>query len=203
MGDEVSKNEIAREDVIAAAQLFVAKGVKNPDELLDSKEEEAQKLWQLHDDWVQQESKRIETLPFDDAIRARIAIDTLWYDAGFTGVDILDEIAGDWLVNALGDADHAHRRNLANEVKAKIREIQEKIKEQDPTYEIQDLDSADWNPSRAASSEEFYADYAYFTGPEQATIEDAVSKYLNFHPDADSAEVKKEMERAAQEYTES
>ena len=206
MGDEVPKNEITREDIIAAARPFVQSGIKNPDELLDSTEEGAKELWRLHDEWTEQESQRVKGLPIDEAVRANIAIDTIWYDAGFTDINILDEISGDWLINALDLPNSVRRRDLANEVEAKIREIQEKIKEQDPAYEIWDPSSrtlSDWNPPRNAAPREFYGDYAYFIGPEKATVKEAVSKYLSFHPDADSPEVKKEMERAAREYTES
>lgn len=199
------ESKVTREDVISAAHRFVQDGIKSPDELLDGDSEDGKKLWLLHDNWVEQESQRIKTLPFSEAIRARVVMDTIWYDAGFTGIDILDKIASDWLVNALGDADYAHRRDLASEIKAKIREIQEKIKEQDPAYEVWDPDSMtlfDWNPPRNAPPAEFYADYAYFAGPEKATVDKAASKYLQFHPDADSSIVKTEMEKAAEKYTE-
>lgn len=200
------EDKVTREDVIAAAQPFVAKGVKSPDELLlDRQNEEAQRLWRLHDEWIGLESQRIKDLPIDEAVRASIALNTIWYDAGFTGTDILDEISSEWLISALDLADGARRRDLADVVNAKIREIQEKIKEQDPTYEIWDPGSmtlSDWNPPRNAAPGEFYADYAYFIGPEKATIDEAVSEYLRFHPDADTLAIKAEMERAAAEYTE-
>ena len=205
MGGEVSKNEITREDIITAARPFVQSGIKNPDELLDSKEEGAKELWRLYDEWIKRESQRIEGLPIDEAVRANIAFYTIWYDAGFTDINILDEISSDWLINALDLPNSARRRDLANEVKAKIREIQERIKEQDPAYEIWDPDSktlSDWNPPRNAAPREFYDDYAYFIGPEKATVKEAVSKYLSFHPGADASTVSSEMEQAATEYSE-
>ena len=157
----------------------------------------------MYETWLSQESTRISSLPTDEAVQASIDFNALFFDAGFTDTDLLDEVANDFLVNALSLADEAHRRDLADKVKSKILEVQEKIKELNPSYEITSLDEpGEWNPSRNAAPKEFYADFAYHWGPEGVTVDTAVADYCKYHPDADTAAVKVEMEEAAQEYSE-
>lgn len=189
-------SELSRESIIEAARPFIEKGIKNPDELLDSNDPNAEKLWELHDAWVAQETDKIPELPLDDRIRASIALDTIWYDAGFTGIETLEEIVSDYLIgNTLSMADESHRRDLANEVNAKVHEVEVKIKEQDPSYEFWDpkLKLSDWNPSRDASVKDFYTDYAYNFGTEEDKVDEAANLYLRFHADTDINAVKKEM----------
>ncbi len=200
---------VSRDKLLAAARPFVESGVQDPDDLYDSPDEAAQALLSLHDDWQRAETERIKELPLADKIRATIAMDTVWLDAGFNGIELLSRVSADWLMELLATVDQARSRSLSNEVKAKIREIVSKIKELDPGYEVWDPDDpefTDWNPSVTASPADFYPDFAYYFGPSHSsveeTIEAAVKEYLRIHRDADSAMVAEEMRKAAAEYSE-
>lgn len=195
--------EVTRESLIAAFQPFIEKGTTDPFDAMDGADEQSQQLSTMYDTWLSQESARISSLPLDEAVQAGIDFQALFFDAGFTDTNLLDHIAKDWLVNTLSLADDAHRRDLADKVKSKMLEVQKKIKELDPSYEITELDEpGEWNPSRNAAPKEFYADFAYQWGPEGVTIDAAVADYCKYHPDADTTAVKAEMEKAAQEYSE-
>lgn len=137
-GERLS-NEVTREDLIVAARPFVERGIRTP------YDKEAKELLKLRDQFAKQESERIKTLPLEEAVRANIALETVWYDAGFTDPRLLDYIAtGSILDTALKIAIDGHRGDLVGAVTAKIREIQGKIKEQDPDYEIWDWENFDW-----------------------------------------------------------
>lgn len=205
MSEEISQPDITRQDLIAAYQPFVEKGIKNPYEIASS-----EPVSDLDTAYHQQQSEMKKALSLDQRIRAEIAETTVYFDAGFSDVDLLDEIASDWLINTLSEANDAHRRDLANEVKAKIKEIQTRIKELNPAYELTDWDKFDqeaWNPPWNSAPKDFYADYAYAKGPTHetvaTTVEGALAEYLRGHKDADPALVRDEMEQAAKEYSES
>jgi hypothetical protein len=192
-----------REETIAALKTLVDKGVTNPFDVLynEGADEETKKVKETYDAWLQREKPEIEV---EESVKEQILESTLLYDAGFTDPDLLDEIAHDWLLNAVSIADYAHRRDLAEVVYAKINEIEEKLHATDPSYEITDYSQveSDWNPSRLSTPAEFYADYAYWKRPGNFTIDDVFAEYKRLHPEAEEAAIKAEMEEAAKTYKE-
>ncbi len=191
-----------REEVVDAFRALVHKGVQNPFAVLYTEEDDAsKKLTELYDAWTQRaHSER----SIDEQVTDELLDNTIFYDAGFTDPDLLDEMAGDWLANTLAEAEGTHRRDLAQRVQAKINEIQEKIQEQDPDYEITDfsIPATDWNPPREGGPEAFYPDYAYWKGPGNVDMDDAIKEYLHLHPTGDSASVRAGFEKAARDYKE-
>jgi len=83
---------MTRESVISAAKPFIEEGVTSPDELLDSGDPKVRQLREAYDDRVDQELQRIPDLTLEERVRASIAVDSIWYDAGFTDINTLEEI---------------------------------------------------------------------------------------------------------------
>ncbi len=181
---------------------LVEKGVKNPfDVLYSEKDDEAKRVTALYDSWIRREHAEAT---LDEEVREALLDNTVMYEAGFTDPDLLDEIAGDWLMNTLSAANDAHRRDLAQLVQSKINEIQRTIQEQDPNYEITDFSvpDSDWNPPRDGGPEAFYPDYAYWKGPGNIDMDEAVKEYLRLHPTEDAVTIREAFEKAAEKYTE-
>ena len=193
MSEELTQTPIMREDLIAAYMPYIEEGIDNPFDI------DSQTVSDLDAAYHQQQTQINKSLPLAEKIRAEIADSTIFFDAGFTDTDLLEEIAWEWLLSSLSEADNAHRRDLADEVRAKINEIESRIKELDPDYELTDWDKSNkesWNPSRTSSPKDFYADFAYWKG-QATTIDEAVAEYKHYHPEADDQAIRLEMEDAA------
>lgn len=191
-----------REDVVEAFRALVQKGITNPfDVLYSEQDDEAKQVTELYDSWLQREQPEGT---IDEQVKQGLLDNTVMYDAGFTDPDLLDEIASDWLMNFLSAADSAHRRDLAHLVQAKINEVQKKIQEKDPNYELTDfsVQETDWNPPREGGPEAFYPDYAYWKGRGNIDMDEAIREYLRLHPAEDPATVREGFEQAAKEYKE-
>lgn len=195
MSNERLDEGITRERLVDAFRPLAERG--DPFDVMNDGSDAGEKLASLHTTWGEAELRRIASLPLEERVRADIAFNTVFIEAGFTDITFLEDVI-DNLMNTLSMADNAHRRDLASEVKAKIHEIEKKIQEQDPAYETTDFGGKDsWNPLRTASPAEFYADYAYWIWPQPPSVDEAVAAYQRFHKDCDLVLVKQEMEKIA------
>jgi hypothetical protein len=131
----MNNQEVTREQLIAAYKPFVERGVQNPFAIFDQ-DDETKRLSSLDTAYHVAQAEKSKTLSPEERIKAEIAGTTVFVDAGFTDIDLLDEIARDWLVNVLSDADALGDQALVSEVKDKIKEVELRIQELDPTYEL-------------------------------------------------------------------
>ncbi len=127
---------VTREQLIQEYQPFIERGIQNPFDIFVMDDEESQRISRLDSTYHELLTEAKKSLPTSERIKAEIDESTVFFDAGFTDIDLLDEIARDWLVNELADAQALGDQDLVEIVKAKILEIEQKIKELDPTYEL-------------------------------------------------------------------
>lgn len=127
--------KVTRDELIAAFQPYIKQGVQNPFDIFD-RDDESRRVSNLDTAYHEAQAEIRKSLSPAEQIRVDVAESTVFFDAGFTDIDLLDEIANDWLVNTLGDADDLQQPELVAEVKAKINEIEIKIKQLDQTYEL-------------------------------------------------------------------
>jgi len=122
----------------------------------------------------------------------------------------LDEIAHDWLLNDLSDAEVKDLAEIdpevrktapnASAIRAKIHGIELKMQELDPQYMpsvYSPMRIEDWNPPRAASAQDFYKEFAYYFGDDISKIDEAARLCIRFHPEAEIDQVKQAMTEGA------
>lgn len=120
--------------------------------------------------------------------------------------ETLDEIANEWLLNDLSNAeakdlaetDAVVRKSArnANVVKAKIYDIELKMKELNPEYKpsaYKPMQLKDWNPPRDDSADDFYKEFVYHFGDDESKIGEAVELYMRYHPEVNKDDVKSQM----------
>jgi len=136
------KTSILRDELVSAYQPYVEKGITNPFDIF-GKDALTTKLAELDSAYHEAQSEIAKTLTPTDRVLLEIDQTTVFFDAGFTDVDLLEEIALEWLANVLWDAQDLQDQDLINRVKNKIQEVQSRIVEIDPTYKIADIDDID------------------------------------------------------------
>lgn len=126
------------------------------------------------------------------------------YDGDPMDFESLDEIAHDFLMNDLADADNARRKDIAEEVKANIRKVEARMRELDPSY-THSIDEPmkvnDWNPPRDTSIEDFYEEFVYYFGNDESKVNEAATLYIKFHPGTTLESVKTNMLNIASKYS--
>jgi hypothetical protein len=105
----------------------------------------------------------------------------------------------DFLSDDLSHADAKRDKDAAEAVKVRMRVLEARIRELDPSYTYsvdQPMTLNDWNPPQYASAEDFYIEFEYYFG--SGRIDEAAEFYLRFHPDESIDDVRARMQHAAQ-----
>lgn len=117
-----------KEQVIAAFQKFIDRGVTHPDDLpLD--DPEVIDANRILENWAQQEQKKaLEKGTTDARLQYELDRTTIMVDSGFSDPDYLDEVAADWLQQIATDAEREGSPEMVAKIDAKVAEIEAKYK---------------------------------------------------------------------------
>lgn len=128
--------KITREQVIAAYEKFVKKGVTNPD-CLDLEDPEVKEANELYNSWMDQEEKIIEEEQENNeeiALIKNIERNMLYVDAGFHDPEYLREVLG-WLASDIEDApiekDNLLRQKTRNKMVTAIKKVRSLLEEKE------------------------------------------------------------------------
>lgn len=109
-----------REEVIKALQKFVERGITHPDDLPPN-DPEVLAANILLDAWTEQQEAIAQRKGTPEAdLEYSFDRSTIFVDAGFSDPNYLDEVANDWLVQDLQDAEEAGLTEIAKKIQAKI-----------------------------------------------------------------------------------
>lgn len=114
------KPHIGREEVESAFRPFLESGITNPDVV--GTLPNGDKVNQMHTEWVSQEMDGlVEGSP--ERLLKDLEVSTLFTDMGFNDTEYVDEVANDWLLNTLDEAEAKGYSAVAEKIRAKIDEL--------------------------------------------------------------------------------
>jgi hypothetical protein len=114
-----------REKLVVMLTEISKRGIRNPERMADADVEQVDHLLDEWTDKYQDYATAIGT--FEVNLEFSLSRLTVYTDAGFDDPEYLDEIANDWLMQDLDNAEALGLVDLANKIRAKIAEIQAKI----------------------------------------------------------------------------
>jgi hypothetical protein len=122
----------SRDDVVNAWRHISAQGFGDPAEISETltgkpQTEEMLAAERLYNAWYEEEKAKPRTP--EEALRFSFDTSLLYVDAGFIGRDYLDEVANDWLTQDAQAAEDQGFTELANQINAKINEINKQLDE--------------------------------------------------------------------------
>lgn len=118
---------INREQVVDAFRKFPKRGITNPDRLPSDDQDviSANALLQVWDYQQSVNARRLGTLEAE--FEHALSVYTIYTDAGFSDPNYLNEVANQWLVQDLQEAEDAGLTEVAAKIQAKIDEIRAKL----------------------------------------------------------------------------
>lgn len=119
--------QVRKEQVTGAFKKFLDRGFTSPDELpLD--DPEVMEANDILDVWTKQEQEKAEAKGTIEAdLQFNLDRSTIFIDAGFSDPNYLDEVANDWLLQNLQEAEEANLPEMVSKIQAKIDEINKTI----------------------------------------------------------------------------
>lgn len=114
----MTKPTVTREQVMAAYRPFVLAGYTSPDDL-PAAGREIERANALFGEWQMAAMEAAEVSEAADArLQYELELSLLYVDAGFTDPEYLDEVANDWLLQSLEEAEEKNWTQIAEHIRA-------------------------------------------------------------------------------------
>lgn len=115
--------QYSREEALAAFESFVRQGITSPDDL-PLEDPQVVAAGRILDSWSDRaEREALQSRSPSAMFEFELSRSTFYIDAGFSDPDYLLEVAEDWLVQNLDEAEEKGLTDVAAKIQAKIDEI--------------------------------------------------------------------------------